>query len=113
MGKTVGIDLGTTNSVVAVMETGEPVVISTSEGSRTMPSVVAFKQNGERLVGVTAKRQSVVNPDNTIYSIKRFMGHAVGEVQEELSRIGYKVKAGKNNQAVASVPALGKDLTPE
>ncbi len=113
MGKTVGIDLGTTNSVVAVMEGGEPVVISTAEGSRTMPSVVAFKQNGERLVGITAKRQSVVNPDNTIYSIKRFMGHTVNEVQEEVGRVGYKVKAGKNNQAVAFVPALGKDLTPE
>ena len=113
MGKTVGIDLGTTNSVVAVMEGGEPVVISTSEGSRTMPSVVAFKQNGERLVGVTAKRQSVVNPDNTIYSIKRFMGHTVNEVSDEISRVGYKIKAGKNNQAVAVVPALGKDLTPE
>ncbi len=113
VGKTVGIDLGTTNSVVAVMEGGEPVVISTSEGSRTMPSVVAFKQNGERLVGVTAKRQAVVNADNTIYSIKRFMGHTVAEVQEEVSRVGYKVKSGKNNQAVAVVPALGKELTPE
>jgi len=113
MGKTVGIDLGTTNSVVAVMEGGEPVVISTAEGSRTMPSVVAFKANGERLVGVTAKRQAVVNPDNTIYSIKRFMGHTLGEVSDETNRIGYKVKTGKNGQAVASVPALGKDLTPE
>jgi len=113
VGKTVGIDLGTTNSVVAVMEGGEPIVISTAEGSRTMPSVVGFKQNGERLVGVTAKRQSVVNPDNTIYSIKRFMGHTVGEVQDEIARVGYKVKAGKNNQAVAHIPALGKDLTPE
>ncbi len=113
MGKTVGIDLGTTNSVVAVMEGGEPVVISTAEGSRTMPSVVGFKQNGERLVGVTAKRQSVVNPDNTIYSIKRFMGHTVNEVSDEIGRVGYKVKAGKNNQAVAFVPALGKELTPE
>jgi len=113
VGKTVGIDLGTTNSVVAVMEGGEPIVISTSEGSRTMPSVVAFKQNGERLVGVTAKRLSVVNPENTIYSIKRFMGHGVSEVQDELQRIGYKVKSGKNGQAVASIPALGKDLTPE
>src|SRR5471030_2942323 len=113
MGKTVGIDLGTTNSVVAVMEGGEPVVISTAEGSRTMPSVVGFKQNGERLVGVTAKRQSVVNPENTIYSIKRFMGHTVGEVSEEISRVGYKVKSGKNNQAVAFVPALDKEFTPE
>src|SRR5438876_5826049 len=113
MGKTVGIDLGTTNSVVAVMEGGEPIVITTAEGSRTMPSVVGFKQNGERLVGVTAKRQALVNPDNTIYSIKRFMGHTMGEVQEESSKIGYKVKAGKNGQVVAVVPALGKELTPE
>jgi molecular chaperone DnaK len=113
MGKTVGIDLGTTNSVVAVMEGGEPVVISTAEGSRTCPSVVAFKQNGERLVGVTAKRQAVVNPDNTIYSIKRFMGHQFGEVSSEQTRISYKLKAGKNGQAVANVPALDKDLSPE
>jgi molecular chaperone DnaK len=113
MGKTVGIDLGTTNSVVAVMEAGEPVVISTAEGSRTMPSVVGFKQNGERLVGVTAKRQAVVNPENTIYSIKRLMGHNLSEVSDEGQRVGYKIKAGKNGQAVAFVPALGKDLTPE
>jgi len=113
MGKTVGIDLGTTNSVVAVMEGGEPVVISTAEGSRTCPSVVAFKQNGERLVGVTAKRQSVVNPDNTIYSIKRFMGHTLSEVSSEQGRISYKLKAGKNGQACAFVPALDKELSPE
>ncbi len=113
MGKTVGIDLGTTNSVVAVMEGGEPVVISTAEGSRTMPSVVAFKQNGERLVGVTAKRQAVVNPENTIYSIKRFMGHKLEEVQSELARISYKVKTGKTGTAVVVVPALGKELSPE
>jgi molecular chaperone DnaK len=113
MGKTVGIDLGTTNSVVAVMEGGEPVVINTAEGSRTLPSVVAFKQNGERLVGVTAKRQSVVNPENTIYSIKRFMGHKLSEVEEEAKRVGYKVKAGKTGQVVAHVPALDKEFTPE
>ena len=113
MGKTVGIDLGTTNSVVAVMEGGEPHVISTAEGSRTMPSVVAFKKDGERLVGVTAKRQSVVNPDNTISSIKRFMGHTVGEVKDETGRISYKIEAGKSNQAVANVPAVGKTFTPE
>lgn len=113
MGKTVGIDLGTTNSVVAVMEGGEPVVISTAEGSRTCPSVVGFRQNGERLVGVTAKRQAVVNPENTIYSIKRFMGHTLGEVQEESRRISYQIKTGKGGQAVAFVPALGKELTPE
>jgi molecular chaperone DnaK len=99
--------------VVAVMEGGEPVVIATAEGSRTCPSVVAFKQNGERMVGVTAKRQSVVNPENTIYSIKRFMGHTVGEVDEEAKRVSYKIKTGKNGQAVAVVPAAGKDFTPE
>lgn len=113
MGRTVGIDLGTTNSVVAVMEGGEPTVIATAEGSRTCPSVVGFKQNGERLVGVTAKRQAVVNPENTIYSIKRFMGHRLDEVQDELQRVSYKVKTGKTGQVVASIPALGKDLTPE
>src|SRR5579862_944687 len=113
MGKTVGIDLGTTNSVVAVMEGGEPVVIATAEGGRTLPSVVGFKTNGERLVGVTAKRQAVVNPENTIYSIKRFMGHTLSEIQNETGRIGYKVKAGKNNQVVAHIPALDKDFTPE
>jgi molecular chaperone DnaK len=95
------------------MEAGEPVVISTAEGSRTCPSVVAFKQNGERLVGVTAKRQAVVNPDNTIYSIKRFMGHTLNEVQEEARRVSYTIKTGKSGQAVASVPALGRELTPE
>ena len=113
MGKTVGIDLGTTNSVVAVMEGGEPVVISTAEGSRTCPSVVAFKKNGERLVGAPAKRQAVTNSENTISSIKRFMGHQFGEVVGEQSRISYKLKAGKNGQASAYVPALEKDLTPE
>ncbi len=113
MGKTVGIDLGTTNSVVAVMEGGEPVVISTAEGSRTCPSVVAFKKNGERLVGAPAKRQAVTNSENTISSIKRFIGHQFGEVASEQSRISYKLKAGKNGQVSAHVPALDKDLTPE
>ena len=74
MAKIIGIDLGTTNSVVAVMEGGDPTVISTAEGSRLCPSVVAFNKNGERLVGQTAKRQAIINPENTIYSIKRFMG---------------------------------------
>jgi len=80
MTKTIGIDLGTTNSVVAVVEGGEPVVITTAEGSRLLPSVVGFNKNNERLVGQTAKRQSVVNPENTIYSIKRFMGRRFDEV---------------------------------
>lgn len=113
MSRTVGIDLGTTNSVVAVIEGGEPVVIASAEGARTVPSVVAFKKDGERLVGVTAKRQAVVNPDNTIYSIKRFMGHRFSEVQEEASRVSYAVKSDKNGNAVAFVPALDKELTPE
>jgi len=113
MSKTVGIDLGTTNSVVAVMEGGEPVVIANAEGSRTTPSVVGFKANGERLVGVTAKRQAVVNPENTVSSIKRFMGHKVSEVSDETKRVSYKVKAGKNSQATAVIPALDKELTPE
>ena len=113
MGKTVGIDLGTTNSVVAVMEGGEPVVISTAEGSRTMPSVVGFKNNGEKLVGVLAKRQAVVNPENTVYSIKRFMGHKLSEVKEESERVGYKVKADKKGNAVAFIPAMDKEYTPE
>ncbi|HEY0866293.1 MAG TPA: molecular chaperone DnaK [Fimbriimonas sp.] len=111
MGRTVGIDLGTTNSVVAVMEGGEPIVINTAEGSRTLPSVVAFKQNGEKLVGVTAKRQAVVNPENTVSSIKRLMGHTLNEIAGE--KVSYQIKAGKGGQAVAHVPALGKDLTPE
>lgn len=113
MGRTVGIDLGTTNSVVAVMEGGEPVVISTAEGTRTMPSVVAFKNNGERLVGVTAKRQAVVNPENTVSSIKRFMGHKFGEVKDEASRVAYKVKEGKGGMTIAHIPAVDKDFTPE
>jgi molecular chaperone DnaK len=113
MARTVGIDLGTTNSVVAVMEGGEPVVIATAEGARTMPSVVAFKNNGERLVGITAKRQAVVNPENTVYSIKRFMGHKLEEVQDELRRVPYKVKSGKNGSAVAYIPAVDKEFTPE
>jgi molecular chaperone DnaK len=95
------------------MEGGEPQVIATAEGSRTLPSVVAFKKDGERLVGVTAKRQAVVNPENTVASVKRFMGHTLNEVAEELPRIPYKVKAGKNGQAVVDIPAAGKELTPE
>ncbi len=114
MGKTVGIDLGTTNSVVAVMEGGEPVVISSAEGARTIPSVVAFnKSSGERMVGITAKRQAVTNPENTVFSIKRFMGHKLSEVQEEASRVPYKVKADKKGNSVAFIPVLDKEFTPE
>jgi molecular chaperone DnaK len=113
MGRTVGIDLGTTNSVVAVMEGGEPVVIPTAEGSRTCPSVVAFKSNGERLVGIPAKRQAVINPENTVQSIKRFMGHRLDEVKEEAKRVAYKVKEDKKGNALVEIPALQKDFTPE
>ena len=91
MSKIIGIDLGTTNSVVAVMEGGEPVVITNPEGNRVTPSVVAFAKGGERLVGQVAKRQAVTNPENTIYSIKRFMGRKHDEVAEEMSMVPFKV----------------------
>ncbi|MBV6457300.1 MAG: Chaperone protein dnaK2 [Fimbriimonadaceae bacterium] len=113
MGRTVGIDLGTTNSVVAVMEGGEPVVIATAEGTRTLPSVVAFKANGERLVGITAKRQAVMNPENTVMSIKRFMGHKLSEVADEVKRVSYKVKEDKKGMVIAHIAAVDKDFTPE
>jgi len=111
--KTVGIDLGTTNSVVAVMEGGEPVVIPTAEGGRTMPSVVAFKPNGERLVGVIAKRQAVMNPENTVYSIKRFMGRSMADAEAEAARMPYKVKRDSKGNAAVEIPAAGKEFTPE
>ena len=103
MGKTIGIDLGTTNSCVAVMEGGEPVVIANSEGTRTTPSIVAFAKNGERLVGQVAKRQSVTNPANTIYSIKRFMGRRYAEVVEETKNVPYTVKEGRNGEATVVI----------
>jgi molecular chaperone DnaK len=110
MSKIIGIDLGTTNSVVAVMEGGEVVVIPNSEGQRTTPSVVAFTKKGERLVGAPAKRQAVTNPENTVYSIKRFMGRFHNEVGQELKEVPYKVKSGNNNVVV--VAAGDKDYTP-
>jgi molecular chaperone DnaK len=113
MPKTVGIDLGTTNSVIAVMEGGEPVVIPNSEGSRTTPSVVAFTKSGERLVGQLARRQAAVNPENTISSIKRFMGRVHSEVESERKIVPYKVKPGKDDRVVVEVPGAGKDFTPE
>ncbi|MFM2018361.1 MAG: hypothetical protein RL007_2017, partial [Bacteroidota bacterium] len=97
MGKIIGIDLGTTNSCVAVMEGNEPVVIPNSEGRRTTPSIVAFVENGERKVGDPAKRQAITNPRKTIYSIKRFMGHIWNEVSSETSRVPYAVVQGENN----------------
>ena len=113
MPKTVGIDLGTTNSVIAVMEGGEPVVIPNSEGSRTTPSVVAFTKSGERLVGTLARRQAAVNPENTVYSIKRFMGRKFGEVDSERKIVPYQVKPGKDDRAVVIVPNANKEFTPE
>jgi molecular chaperone DnaK len=113
MPKTVGIDLGTTNSVIAVMEGGEPVVIPNAEGSRTTPSVVAFTKSGERLVGTLARRQAAVNPENTVYSIKRFMGRKFGEVESERKIVPYQVKPGKDDRVVVHVPAADKDFTPE
>src|SRR6476659_1374830 len=96
MGKIIGIDLGTTNSVVAVMEGGQPTVIANQEGTRTTPSVVAFTKNGERLVGQVAKRQSITNPENTILSIKRFMGRRYDEVTEEMKMVPYRVMRAQN-----------------
>ena len=94
MSKIIGIDLGTTYSVVAVMEGGQPVVIPNQEGARTTPSVVGFARSGERLVGQVAKRQAVTNPENTVYSIKRFMGRRLNEVSEEMKMVPYKVSKG-------------------
>ena len=108
--KVIGIDLGTTNSVVAVMEGGDPVVIPNAEGGRTTPSVVAFTKDGERLVGQVAKRQAVTNPQNTVFSIKRFMGRKISEVAEESKRVPYKVVAGPND--VVAVEVQGKRYTP-
>jgi molecular chaperone DnaK len=110
MSKIIGIDLGTTNSVVAVMEGGEPVVITNPEGGRLTPSVVAFTKGGERLVGQVAKRQAVTNPENTIFSIKRFMGRKYDEVSEEMKMVPYKVVRASNGDA--RVEANGKDYSP-
>jgi len=108
--KIIGIDLGTTNSVVAVMEGGDPVVIPNAEGGRTTPSVVAFTKDGERLVGQVAKRQAVTNPKQTIFSIKRFMGRRLEEIKEEVKRVPYKVESGQNGLAAVEIAA--KKYTP-
>ena len=113
MGKIIGIDLGTTNSVVAVMEAGDPAVISTAEGARLCPSVVAFTKTGERLVGQTAKRQAVINSENTVYSIKRFIGRRYDEVASERQIVSYSVVAGPNNDSRVKVPVNGKTYTPQ
>src|SRR5207245_6163107 len=110
MGKVIGIDLGTTNSCVAIMSGGDPVVIANAEGNRTTPSVVAFTDKGERLVGQIAKRQAITNPENTIYSIKRFMGRRYSEVSEEIKMVPYKVVAAPNQDA--RVDIRGKLYSP-
>ncbi len=111
MGKIVGIDLGTTNSVVAVLEGGEPVVITTAEGSRLLPSVVAFSKTGERLIGQTAKRQAAINPENTVFSIKRFMGRTYQDVVNE--KVPYQVAAGPNGDARVKIAQTGQTFTPQ
>ncbi|MFI5205173.1 MAG: Hsp70 family protein, partial [Flavobacteriales bacterium] len=111
MGKIIGIDLGTTNSCVAVMEGNEPVVIANEEGRRTTPSIVAFLKNGERKVGDPAKRQAITNPHNTIMSVKRFMGRRYDEVGNEMSHWSYKVVIGDNNTVRMDID--GRLYTPQ
>jgi molecular chaperone DnaK len=113
MSKIVGIDLGTTNSCVAVLENGEPVVIANAEGSRTTPSVVGFTKNNERIVGQAAKRQAVVNPENTVFSVKRLMGKSLDEVSDETKRLPYKVEAGPTGDARVKIPSNNKSYTPQ
>src|SRR6476620_11081411 len=110
MGKIIGIDLGTTNSVVAVMEGGEPIVITNSEGGRTTPSVVAFTKDGNRLVGQVAKRQAVTNPENILYSIKRFIGRKYDEVAGEIKQVPCKFERASNGDV--RVDAAGKQYSP-
>ena len=113
MAKIIGIDLGTTNSVVSVMEGGTPTVISTSEGGRLCPSVVAFNKNGERLVGQTAKRQAVINSENTVYSIKRFIGRHFDEVEAERKMVSYEVVPGPANDVRVKIPVTGREYSPQ
>ena len=112
MGKVVGIDLGTTNSCVSVMEGGKPTVIANAEGFRTTPSVVAYTKNQDQLVGQIAKRQAVMNPDNTFYSVKRFIGRRVDEVNEESKEVSYTVEKAGSNVKV-KFPVLEKQFAPE
>jgi molecular chaperone DnaK len=113
MSKIIGIDLGTTNSVVAVMEGGDPVVIANAEGGRTTPSIVAFNRNGERLVGQTAKRQAITNPDNTINSAKRLIGRPYAEAKVEQKYLAYTIDEGRQNDVRINIPATGKKYTPQ
>ena len=113
MGKIIGIDLGTTNSVVSIMEGGQPTVISTAEGGRLCPSVVAFNKNGERLVGQTAKRQAVINSENTVYSIKRFMGRHYEETEQERKMVSFEVVRGNADDVKVKVPITGREYSPQ
>jgi molecular chaperone DnaK len=113
MGKVVGIDLGTTNSVVSVMEGGKPIVIANAEGMRTTPSVVAFSKDGERLVGQMARRQAVLNPQNTFYGVKRYMGRKYGELTADSKRVPYTIRRGDNNEVRIQCPRLEKEFAPE
>ncbi|MEM6713687.1 MAG: molecular chaperone DnaK [Cyanobacteria bacterium P01_C01_bin.147] len=113
MSKVVGIDLGTTNSVVSVMEGGKPVVIANAEGMRTTPSVVAFSKEGERLVGQMARRQAVLNPQNTFYGVKRYMGRKYGELNADSKRVPYTIRRGDNNEVRIPCPRLEREFAPE
>ena len=113
MGKIVGIDLGTTNSVVSVMEAGDGVIIPNAEGNRTTPSVIAFAKNGERLVGQTAKRQATINPENTLYSVKRFIGRDFDDTVSEREMVSFKVTKGPRNDVRIGVPQTGKEYAPQ
>ncbi|UWU49589.1 Hsp70 protein [Limnospira platensis C1] len=113
MGKVVGIDLGTTNSCVAVMEGGKPTVIANAEGLRTTPSVVAYAKNGDQLVGQIAKRQAVMNPDNTFYSVKRFIGRKQEEVSNESTEVSYKVLRDSSGNVKLDCPARDRQFAPE
>ena len=108
-----GIDLGTTNSAVAAMEGGKPTIVTNAEGQRTTPSVVAYTKNGDRLVGQIAKRQAVVNPENTFFSVKRFIGRKMSEVDEESKQVSYRVVRDENGNVKLECPAIGKQFAAE
>ncbi|RKZ24666.1 molecular chaperone DnaK, partial [bacterium] len=112
MGKILGIDLGTTNSCMAIMEGGKPTVVPNSEGGRTTPSVVAFTKDGQRLVGITAKRQAVTNSANTVYSIKRFMGRSYGEVSNEIAQVPFQIVEGERSVAKVKITNPDKEFSP-
>lgn len=111
--KVVGIDLGTTNSAVAAMEGGKPTIVTNAEGQRTTPSVVAYTKSGDRLVGQIAKRQAVVNPENTFFSVKRFIGRKMNEVDEESKQVSYNVIRDENGNVKLDCPAIGKSFAAE